>query len=67
LFKQYRHECRAAGVEPSVRDWVTGTWKGLVIQVTCAIFGHTCVDLDPGDPENGPMPHIVCTRCGRDL
>ncbi len=31
----------------------------------CAVFGHRLVDFDPGDHECGPVPTVICTRCGR--
>ena len=30
----------------------------------CPNGRHQLVDLDPGDPEVGPQPLIVCVKCG---
>ncbi len=31
--------------------------------LVCKALGHRLVDLDEGNPEVGPRPEIVCTRC----
>ncbi len=31
----------------------------------CFFTGHNLADLDPGNPENGPMPDVQCEHCGR--
>lgn len=33
------------------------------LRFVCLVRGHDLVDLDPGDPEVGPDPHIICRRC----
>ena len=34
--------------------------------LVCLVVGHEVMDLDPGDPEVGPQPYIVCQRCWKE-
>ena len=61
------YEVTSGGTPPFVA-WVeeigSTAWWGATI-VWCFFFGHQLEDLDPGNPEVGPQPDVVCNRCGR--